>query len=337
MKKKYDFSKAVKNPYRDASLATVYFDRNVFSDIGELRRGLTREDVAVIEQAVQSKSVIIPASITLFEETIRVLRESDEKYDQHIRTVFGLIHKEEMVKPPNQLLRDDCYSYAEGSRYERLTPTPSRMSDILDLSRNREDLLTLAEEITQRFQDSAANITEGLLAARVAGEERNVGTPDDFSEVWSGLSTTMVDGVLSQVPRPIRRLCKKRGLDKILRIKSIRLYTIYYAWLIHSGWFGVQGDPRKMKEGDVGDFFHAVQASSATVFVTQESKDKRDRLPFILNQIPTAEFTIMGLSEFVEYLRHAPNVAAPQTTLSPAAANKSQPSNPYHAPEPSQP
>jgi hypothetical protein len=141
------------------------------------------------------------------------------------------------------------------------------------------------------------------LAARGAGEERNVSTPDDFSEVWNGLAPTMIEGILLQVPRPIRRLCKKRGFENMLRIKSIRLYTIYYAWLIHSGWFGVQGDPRKMKEGDVGDFFHAVQASAATIFVTQESKDKRDRLPFILGQIPTAEFTIMGLSEFIEYLR----------------------------------
>lgn len=112
MKKNHDFSKAVKNPYRAIAIATAYFNRNVFSDICELRRGLTHEDVAVIEKAVQSKSVLIPASITLFEETIRVLRESDEKYDQHIKTVFSLIHKAEMVKPPNQLLRDDCYSYA---------------------------------------------------------------------------------------------------------------------------------------------------------------------------------------------------------------------------------
>jgi|SRR5882672_2815414 len=215
-----------------------------------------------------------------------------------------------MVKPPNQLLKDDCYSYAEGRPYERMTPTPPKLKDILDLSKNRADLLTLADEITERFRDSATNITNGLLAARVAGEGQNIGTPDDFGEVWSGLSPTMIEGILSQVPRTIRRLCKKRGLDKMLEVKSIRLYSIYYAWLIHSGWFGVQGDPRKMKEGDVGDFFHAVQASAATIFVTQESKDKRDRLPFILNQVPTAEFTIMGLSEFVEYLRQDPTFSS---------------------------
>lgn len=62
--------------------------------------------------------------------------------------------------------------------------------------------------------------------------------------------------------------------------------------------------PRKMKEGDVGDFFHAVQASVANIFVTQENKERRDKLPFILNQVPTEGFTIMSLNEFVEFLRN---------------------------------
>ncbi len=309
MKKNYDFSKRVKNSHETTSTVIAYFDRNAFGDICELRRGLTESDVEVIRQAVERRSVLIPASITLFEETIRVLQESDEKYDQHMKTVFNLIHKDEMVKPPSQLLKDDCCSYAEQSPYQRMTSTPSKLRDILDLSGNRGDLLNLTEEINRRFKESAANITEGLLAARVAGEERNVGTPDDFGEVWSGLSTTMIEGLLNQVPRPIRRLCKKRGLGNMLRIKSIRLYTLYYAWLVHSGWFGIQGSPRKMKEGDVGDFFHAVQASVADVFVTQESKDKRDRLPSILSQIPTDGFRIMSLSEFIESLRQGKKAA----------------------------
>lgn len=316
MKKNYDFSKGVKNTYKAPSAATVYFDRNVFGDICELRRGVTSEDVGVIEHSVQSGAVMIPASITLFEETIRILQESDGKYDKHIKTVFSLIQSAEMVKPPNQLLRDDCQSYAERSPYQRITATPSSLKGFLDLSKNKEELVSLADEITKRYRDSAANITDGLLAARVAGEERGVGTPDDFNELWNGLSPAIVDGLLSQVPRPIRRLCKKYGVQNMLKIKSIRLYTIYYAWLVHSGWFGVQGDPRKMKEGDVGDFFHAVQASAASIFVTQESKDKKDRLPFILNQISTEEFEILSLSQFLEWLKRE---QMPRTASMPAA------------------
>ena len=72
-----------------------------------------------------------------------------------------------------------------------------------------------------------------------------------------------------------------------------------------------------MKEGDVGDFFHVVQASAATIFVTQESKAKANKLPSILNQISTAGFEIMNLSELVQYLK---GITPPQTTYLPAAA-----------------
>ena len=64
-------------------MVTVYFDRNVFADICELRRGLTESDIGIIERAVESELIIIPASITLIEETIGVLRDPREIQRTH--------------------------------------------------------------------------------------------------------------------------------------------------------------------------------------------------------------------------------------------------------------
>ena len=49
-------------------------------------------------------------------------------------------------------------------------------------------------------------------------------------------------------------------------------------------------------------------------FVTQESKERRDKLPFILNQAPTEGFTIMSLNEFVEFLRNKIGAMQPVET-----------------------
>lgn len=280
----------------------TYFDRNVFADICELRRGITESDVGVIKQAVVSQSIIIPASITLIEETIRVIEKSDDDYTNHIKTVLGLVDKRFMVKPYDDLLIDAFYSYAEKKHYEMLIRPYTAFRNVLDLSTNRDDLIKLAKEITQQAKDSAAAITKALLLARASSEERNVGTPKDFMELWGGNATEVVSSVLQRVPRPIRSLCKKHGLKKMLEIKSLRLYAIYYLSLIHSGCFGIEGNPRKVKEGDIGDFHHVVQASVADIFVTQESKDRRDKLPYILNQVPTKGFTIMSLNEFIEFI-----------------------------------
>jgi hypothetical protein len=280
-------------------MLTVYFDRNVFADICELRNGLTIEEVKRIQGAVDSGSITIPTSITLLEETVRILQSSEEEYDQHIKTVFGLVNKRWMVKPPNELLIEDCASYAEQQPYQRLIPVPAAMSGFLDLTKNRNDLLLLAGKITQRFNQSAEDITGGLLGARAVGLERNVGRPDGFTDLWNGLAEGMIEDFLDRCSRIVRRLCKKRGLSKMLGIKSLRIYTIYYAWLLQSGWFGIQDKPRRVKPGDLADWFHAVQAAAADLFVTQESKTKPGKLPNILNQLHVSGFEVINLEEFL--------------------------------------
>lgn len=57
-----------------------------------------------------------------------------------------------------------------------------------------------------------------------------------------------------------------------------------------------------MQASDGGDFLHAVHASAADIFVTQERKDKQGKLPSILSHVPTPNFTVMSLKEFLETL-----------------------------------
>lgn len=282
------------------AMQRVYFDRNVFADICELRNGLTNENVKKIQRAVDTSSISISASFTLFEETLQVLRQSEASYDQQIKTVLSLIDKRRMIKQPKDILKDDCHTYAiSNSQYERTFDVPPQLAELLDPSKNREALLALSDKVSQFFGGAASNITDGLLEAREVGEKSNVGHPDSFESLWDELSLTIVKCLLERHPRWIRRKCIKRGLEGMLRVKSIRLYAIYYVSLVHSGWFGVQEVPRKMKAGDLGDWFHAVQSSAASLFVTQENKERVGKLPFILNQLPTPRFEVLSLQEFL--------------------------------------
>jgi hypothetical protein len=73
-------------------MSVIYFDRNVFDHLCTLNCGVTEGDVAKIQQAVDSGAITIPASYTVVEETIPLIRLSEEKYEQHIQTV--------LCKPP---------------------------------------------------------------------------------------------------------------------------------------------------------------------------------------------------------------------------------------------
>ncbi|MCA1816276.1 MAG: hypothetical protein LC746_07695, partial [Acidobacteria bacterium] len=149
-------------------------------------------------------------------------------------------------------------------------------------------------------KELSANLTQALLLAREAGLRSNAGRPDDFSELWNGLAETTVKLYISKFPREWRVECIKRGIKKMLRLRSYRLFAMYYLSLMHTGWFGLQGAPRKVREGDVGDFMHAIQASFANIFVTQESKQEAGKLGFILTQVPTPNFEVLNLQEFLQ-------------------------------------
>ena len=52
------------------------------------------------------------------------------------------------------------------------------------------------------------------------------------------------------------------------------------------------------------DFIHTIEASAAEILVTQESKTKANKLPYILNQIDFINFETMNLNEFLIYLQN---------------------------------
>jgi hypothetical protein len=156
-------------------MVTVYFDRNVFADICELRNGLTERDVLKLTRAVESGVINIPASATIFEETVSILRESETKYDQHIKTVLNLVDKRRMVKETKDLLLDDCYYFTVGLPDKvRTMKTPHEVREFLDVSKNKADLLEMAEDIAHFFTGSAERLTESLLEARGIGERKGV-------------------------------------------------------------------------------------------------------------------------------------------------------------------
>lgn len=281
----------------------IYFDRNVFDNICTLSCGVTKEDVATIRRAVESGKIMIPASYTVIEETVPIIRASEERYEQHIQTVLSLVDKDRIIKPHNQLIREDCLSYALG---QPLTPrteaTPTHFRGVLNLSINRDDLKVLTDEIHDFYTKLAAKSQDQF--DDLLDEMRRMGLSgyNNFQAAWDALSLVIVEGVVSRLPRIPKRLCRKRGIKHMLNIKSIRVGTIYYCWFYYSHWLKTDGKPGKVQESEAGDFFHAICASAADVFVTQESKNKYGRLPFILSQVPIPKFSVMSLKEFVAAL-----------------------------------
>lgn len=281
----------------------VYFDRNVFSALTELEGSLTEADLEKIQRSVEIGRIMILGSAPLLEETITTLGRSDEMYAKHISTVLGMIDKRRMIKPAQDLLLKDCYDYAVGlAQNDRTVPVPHRLRELLELTENKDDLRNLVLEIKKHRGTAASGLTESMGEARADHRWSKVGRPDDFDELWEKLSEHAVAFWVDACRPEIRRKCYKRGLKRMLQIKSLRFFALYYLSVAHTGLFGLKGVPRKIKHGDVGDWFHAVSASAASIFVTLESKTKPGHLGYILSLKPTPGFQVLSLQEFLAIL-----------------------------------
>ena len=211
--------------------------------------------------------------------------------------IFGLVEKRRMIKPPAYLLKEAVHSYAFDRRLpDTLTRTPRILEDFLIRGKVSPTLREVVEAVVTQGSKFADDFTQTFSEARRVGEERNVGTPDDFEEFWSGVAApVIVQGLAEQ--HGVYDRCAERGLEGLLEVKTVRLYATYYAAWVFAKWFGEQGVPGKVKSSERGDFFHSVQSAAADVFVTRDA-----RLARWLKLIPVENFEVISLDQLIERL-----------------------------------
>jgi hypothetical protein len=94
-------------------IKTAYFDRNVFDHIRR-RHGVTNIDLRVLKAVVGSGELSILLSISLIEETLVLLRSMPDVAKEEWQLLASLTSGSKVVKPHQELLRDDIRAYAKG-------------------------------------------------------------------------------------------------------------------------------------------------------------------------------------------------------------------------------
>ena len=275
----------------------AYFDRNIFGDLKATEDGgESAEKFSALRAAVNEKRLTVLLSTTVLEETLPALNLSPSILRQDLQVIFGLVQKRRMIKSAGDLLTEAVQSYAYDRRLpDMLTRTPRFLEDFLVKGRVSRALREFVDAVIAQGSEFTANFTETFLEARRVGEERNVGTPEDFGELWNVVAPAIAENWAKHCG--LYERCVERGMEGLLEARAVRLYAIYYTALIHSKWFGEQGTPGKVIASEKGDFHHSVQAAAADVFVTRDR-----RLTRWLRKIPVESFEVLNLDELLERL-----------------------------------
>lgn len=269
----------------------VYFDRNVFDRI---RRQIyvTDADYLTLRNAIQNENIVIPLSFVLLEETLPVLKTTAFKIQAERQILEGLVYWEMVVNDHVHLLNKDFLAYAQGdplpSRFITLTLTPDEF-----FNPSPQQLLELKaeiEEIRRQKQDGLASMKEARIRFLERLKFPSTGT---FEEYWEAAALPLIEehaedlGVLEQ--------CKERGLDGLLELKSVKLYVTWY--LSYTFNHFIKGE--RLLQSDPRDHLHAVSASVADIFVTQDSRFAR-----LLKRVPINEFEIIDLQTLLMRLKY---------------------------------
>jgi hypothetical protein len=273
----------------------VYFDRNVWGNL-KAERGTagSHHSMACLKTGVGERRFEIVFSTTVLEETMALLNCSPGVFIEEMRLIFELVEDNRIVKPADTLLLEAVQSYAHDRRlpgmYTRMPPILIRAVRSGKVATEFKQWATAMAELPNRFSQ---RMNPAFEKARDIGQERAIGRPDSFEEVWNPLAVKIAEWLCEH--HGVHRQCMERGIGGLLENKAVRLYTIYYAAFVYSKWFGEQGKPGKVKPGEGGDFFHSVQAAAADVFVTEDA-----RLVRWLTQVPVDGLQIMNLATFLD-------------------------------------
>ena len=112
-----------------------------------------------------------------------------------------------------------------------------------------------------------------------------------FESYWNNNSLWLAEG-LAKRARALGKV-KRRGMPGLLKVKSVALAVGANLSLIYSHHF----EGRSPASGDLRDVLHAIAASSADIFITNDRN-----LASVLGRIPVEGFQVMNLKGLLDSL-----------------------------------
>lgn len=199
-----------------------------------------------------------------------------------------------MIKPHEELLRDDILAYAKG------IPPPEPFTTeftnlVQDLNPQGPDLtgrLAVVEQIQRAKIEVHAELWGATRNDSAYFKLRPKSARPKFEEYYSDYSEQVAADLAQAVG--VLAECKAKGLDGLLEVRSVQLCV--GAQLSLS--FAQTREGQSVSQGDWHDMQHAVLASAADAFVTEDHKLAKN-----LNRIGIADFKVINLGTLLQRIR----------------------------------
>jgi len=213
-----------------------------------------------------------------------------------LRLILRLTDIQNLLKPHFLLVSDDIKSYA-------LTGLPSQpfiddsvIQSILRILQNpsQQDMAELLP-VVKATQEQKQGLYSGMEETRekiLLEAKKLEGRRPSFNDYWKEFAKKRAESFAERVG--VLDACKKRGINGLLELRSVRLalgmnLSLFYAQTL---------ERRTPKIGDSRDIHHAIIASAADGFVTDDGEFAR-----LLSRVLIEDFEVMNLNDLFELIR----------------------------------
>jgi hypothetical protein len=275
----------------------AYFDTNIFDNLVKKTNGITDADYDQLLAAVSMERLTIVVSHTTIQETLAALESRPDLARVQLGLIVNLADWDRFVRFHSEILEDDIKHFAfngeaANTPFERrATHIRSRLQLVIDGRLGLGELKAIVSENRDQkkaFLDSVKKANAGTAAELEEFRKANgIPTFEQFLD----------DGMEAQVLAFVESFgladeCKRRGLDKLSRIPSVRALV----GLGMSFMYRTSVEKKSPKSSAARDLQHAVcAASAADVFVTHD-----EELSFMLHRVPIKRFQVLRLYELLD-------------------------------------
>lgn len=273
----------------------VYFDTSAWDHLYK-KVGISESDSAALVSAVKTHKMSVLPSITNLEEVVCALKSCPDLAIAELRFILGLADSQRLLKSHDLLLSDDIKSYA-------LTGFPSKPfleDSVIRLvlctlqnptRKDRGELLSVVKA-TQRQKEVFTVATKEVKRKSQSEAKKLKGGCSSFDDCWERLAYKVAEDFAECVG--VLDACKKRGIESLLEVRSVRLVVGITLSLMYAQIF----EERPSDMGDSRDIHHAILASAADGFATEDKQFAK-----LLSRVPTEGFQVMNLNDLLELIR----------------------------------
>jgi len=266
----------------------VYFDTNALSHL-LARHGVSDREFELLRAAAKDGAITPKLSFVNIDEAIAALLNHEALALDLLRLIADFVGLGTMIKPPDQLLTDDLIALAFGDprRPPEIQTPPAIRQHVDGLLRADAEEIAEFTKAAAETRDQIDGLWAGLRRARdqARAELGPRYKAERFGEYWREAAPWLLEAYADHVG--VWRLCRDEvGVDRLLECPSVGMMVGANASMIHSR--VVEG--RAAKQGDSRDQQHALMASAADVFVTDDGD-----LRYVLQRVPLIAPAVVDL------------------------------------------